>query len=78
MRRVPSDPRLWSGSRAGAGRRRTVRSFALFALGSLGTFLMAGRAVMWLGGPVWLAVALAGVGLVLAAWYLVRMLKPRR
>lgn len=39
---------------------------------------MAARAVMWLGGPVWLAVALAGVGLVLAAWYLVRMLKPRR
>ena len=57
--------------RAGS-RRRT--SFLLYALGSIGTFAMAARAVQWFDGPLWLGLAFAAVGLALAGYYLVRAL----
>jgi len=53
-------------------RSRSRRSFLLFALGSIGTFSMAARAVNWLDGPLWLALAFLAAGLVLAGYYLVR------
>ena len=59
------------GPRAGS-RRRT--SFLLYALGSIGTFAMAARAVHWFDGPQWLALALVAIGLALAGYYLVRAL----
>jgi hypothetical protein len=62
----------WRGPRQGSRRNR---SFLLFALGSVGTFSMAARAVRWLDGPVWLALVLLGTGLVLAGYYLVRALR---
>jgi hypothetical protein len=46
----------------------------LFALGSIGTFSMAARAVNWLDGPLWLALAFLTAGLVLAGYYLVKAL----
>ncbi|MET3949894.1 hypothetical protein [Arthrobacter sp. UYEF36] len=49
---------------------RSRRSFLLFALGSIGTFSMAARAVNWLDGPLWLALAFVAAGLVLAGFYL--------
>ena len=55
-------------------RSRSRRSFLLFALGSIGTFSMAARAVNWLDGPLWLALAFLAAGLVLAGYYLVRAL----
>ena len=51
-------------------RSRSRRSFVLFALGSVGTFSMAARAVNWLDGPLWLALAFVAAGLVLAGFYL--------
>ncbi|MEE2568471.1 hypothetical protein V1638_03535 [Pseudarthrobacter sp. J64] len=75
---MPSDPRAWSSDRGGQSRRRTIRQFALFALGSLGTFFMAVRAVAWLDGPVWLGLTFVGIGLVLAAYYLVRLFRAGR
>jgi uncharacterized membrane protein YfcA len=66
----------WRGARARSGNRR---SFLLYALGSIGTFVMAARAVHWLDGPDWLGLLFAGIGLALAAYYLVRALRgPRR
>ena len=53
---------------------RNRRSFLLFALGSIGTFSMAARAVNWLDGPLWLALAFLAAGLVLAGYYLVKAL----
>ncbi|MEC5178797.1 hypothetical protein [Arthrobacter sp. CG_A4] len=65
----------WRGPRQGS---RRSRSFLLFALGSVGTFSMAARAVHWLDGPLWLALAFLGAGLALAGYYLVRALaRPR-
>ncbi|MEC5192971.1 MULTISPECIES: hypothetical protein [unclassified Arthrobacter] len=61
----------WRGPRPGS---RRSRSFLLFALGSIGTFAMAARAVHWLDGPPWLALAFLGVGLVLAGYYLLKLL----
>jgi hypothetical protein len=61
------------GSRPGPGRRR---SFLLYALGAVGTFAMAARAVHWLDGPLWLGLTFAGIGLALAGYYLVRLLLP--
>ncbi|MDQ0849730.1 hypothetical protein QFZ65_001668 [Arthrobacter sp. B3I9] len=63
----------------GAWRRPPARSwrrnsFLFYALGSIGTFAMAARAVHWLGGPQWLALALVGAGLALACYYLTRAL----
>lgn len=55
-------------------RSRSRRSFVLFALGSIGTFSMAARAVNWLDGPLWLALAFLGAGLALAGYYLVKAL----
>ena len=55
-------------------RPRSRRSFVLFALGSVGTFTMAARAVNWLDGPLWLALAFLAAGLVLAGYYLVKAL----
>ena len=55
-------------------RPRNRSSFVLFALGSIGTFSMAARAVNWLDGPLWLALALLAAGLVLAGYYLVKAL----
>jgi uncharacterized membrane protein YfcA len=49
-------------------------SFLLYALGSIGTFAMASRAVHWFDGPPWLGLAFAAIGLVLAGYYLVRAL----
>ncbi|WP_307074612.1 hypothetical protein [Arthrobacter pascens] len=34
---------------------------------------MAARAVHWLDGPVWLGLVFAGAGIVLACYYLVRL-----
>jgi hypothetical protein len=51
-------------------RSRRRNSFLFYALGSIGTFSMAARAVHWLDGPQWLALALIGVGLALACYYL--------
>jgi len=67
----------WRGGRRialrGSGRSsRRSRSFLLFALGSVGTFAMAARAVHWLDGPLWTALSLLAAGLVLAGYYLVR------
>jgi hypothetical protein len=59
-------------------RSRPRNSFLLYALGSVGTFAMAGRAVQWFDGPLWLALACAGAGLALAGYYLVRALLGRR
>ena len=53
---------------------RSRRSFLLFALGSVGTFSMAARAVNWLDGPLWLALTFLAAGLILAGYYLVRAL----
>ncbi|KQN95387.1 hypothetical protein [Arthrobacter sp. Leaf69] len=61
----------WRGALRGSRRRR---SFLLFALGSIGTFTMAARAVGWLDGPSWLALAFLAAGLVLAGYYLVKAL----
>ena len=61
----------WRGALQGSRRRR---SFLLFALGSIGTFAMAARAVHWLDGPPWLALAFLAAGLVLAGYYLVKAL----
>ena len=55
-------------------RPRNRRSFVLFALGSIGTFSMAARAVNWLDGPLWLALAFLGAGLALAGYYLLKLL----
>ncbi|MDI3211852.1 hypothetical protein [Arthrobacter sp. AL12] len=55
-------------------RPRNRRSFVFFALGSIGTFSMAARAVNWLDGPLWLALAFLAAGLVLAGYYLVKAL----
>jgi hypothetical protein len=55
-------------------RSRSRRSFVLFALGSIGTFSMAARAVNWLDGPLWLGLAFLAAGLVLAGYYLVKAL----
>lgn len=57
--------------RAGSRRRN---SFLLYALGSIGTFAMASRAVHWFDGPQWLGLGLAVIGLALAGYYLVRAL----
>ncbi len=65
----------WRGPARGS---RRSRSFLLFALGSVGTFAMAGRAVHWFDGPLWLALALLAAGLVLAGYYLVKALARRR
>jgi len=61
----------WRGALSGSRRRR---SFLLYALGSVGTFAMAARAVNWLDGPLWLALALLAAGLALAVYYLVKIL----
>lgn len=61
----------WRGALRGSGRRR---SFLFFALGSIGTFSMAARAVGWLDGPPWLALTFLAAGLVLAGYYLVKAL----
>ena len=53
---------------------RRRRSFLLVALGSVGTFAMAARAVNWFDGPLWLALAFLAAGLVLAGYYLVKAL----
>ena len=60
-----------SGSPAGSRQRS---SFLLYALGSIGTFAMAARAVQWFDGPLWLALGFVAVGLGLAGYYLVRAL----
>ena len=65
----------WRGARARPGSRR---SFLLYALGSLGTFVIAARAVHWLDGPAWLGLLFAGIGLALAGYYLVRALRGPR
>ena len=62
------------GWRGALQRSRSRRSFVLFALSSIGTFSMAARAVNWLDGPLWLALAFLGAGLVLAGYYLVKAL----
>lgn len=79
MRRVPSDPRRW-GHQPSTGRsgRRNLKSFLLFALGSLGTFIMAARAVVWSEGPLWLAFVFVGAGLALAVYYLWKLVLKRR
>jgi hypothetical protein len=59
-------------------RSRRRNSFLFYALGSIGTFGMAARAVHWLGGPQWLAFALIGAGLALACFYLTRALLGMR
>ncbi|MCU1522502.1 MAG: hypothetical protein JWN19_2887 [Arthrobacter sp.] len=60
-------------------RSRSRRSFLFFALGSIGTFSMAARAVNWLDGPLWLALAFLAAGLALAGYYLVKALsRPQR
>lgn len=57
---------------------RQRRSFLLFALGSVGTFSVAARAVHALDGPLWLALAFLAAGLVLAGYYLGKALsRPR-
>jgi hypothetical protein len=55
-------------------RSRRRNSFLYYALGSIGTFVMAARAVQWLDGPLWLALAFAAVGLALGGYYLGRAL----
>ncbi len=59
-------------------RSRRRNSFLLYALGSIGTFAMAARAVHWLGGPQWLALVFLAFGLALAGYYLVRALRGWR
>jgi hypothetical protein len=53
---------------------RRRRSFLLYALGSIGTFSMAARAVNWFDGPLWLALTFVAAGLALAGYYLVKAL----
>ena len=65
----------WRGGLRGPRRRR---SFLLYALGSIGTFTMAARAVNWFDGPLWLALAFLGAGLALAGYYLVRALSRQQ
>ncbi|MCU1555760.1 MAG: hypothetical protein JWM13_3246 [Arthrobacter sp.] len=59
-------------------RSRRRKSFLFYALGSIGTFAMAARAVHWLDGPQWLGLAFIGVGLALGVYYLGRALRGRR
>ena len=67
------------GGRRGIPARSPRRnSFLLYALGSIGTFAMAARAVQWFDGPLWLGLAFAAVGLALAGYYLVRALRGWR
>jgi hypothetical protein len=68
---------------AGGWRRVPLRfrrrnSFLFYALGSVGTFAMAARAVQWFDGPHWLGLAFLVVGLALACYYLVRALRGGR
>ncbi len=76
MRRVPSS---WAGlpgpkATGRAGPKATGRAFVLFALGSIGTFVMAARAVHLLDGPPWLGLIFAAAGLGLAGYYLLSAL----
>lgn len=54
--------------------RSSRRSFAAFALGSLATFSVAARATHYLGGPAWLTATFLAVGILLALYYLYRLL----
>ena len=67
-----------AGWRNIALRSRRRNSFLFYALGSIGTFAMAARAVHWLDGPQWLGLAFIGVGLALGVYYLGRALRGRR
>ncbi|KNH15632.1 hypothetical protein ACU18_16320 [Arthrobacter sp. ZBG10] len=77
MRRVPADAGQWEATRRLLTGPRTVRSFLTYAVACVGTFAMAGRAVHWLGGPVWLVLVFLGLGVLLAGYYLVRVLRRR-
>ncbi len=78
MRRVPSSPAAWATTRPRQSKTGAVRSFLLLAAGSIGTFLMAARAVHWLGVPVWLGLVFAGAGIVLAGYFLTRFMLASR
>ncbi|MEV7648713.1 hypothetical protein [Arthrobacter sp. NPDC089319] len=54
--------------------RASRRSFAVFALGSLATFSVAARATHYLGGPGWLTATFLAVGILLALFYLYRLI----
>jgi len=65
----------WRRVLTGSRRRNP---FLFYALGSIGTFAMAARAVQWFDGPHWLGLAFLGVGLALACYYFGRALLGRR
>ncbi|MCB5293186.1 hypothetical protein [Arthrobacter sp. SO3] len=71
---IPGLMRRLGGPRGTRGRR----SFLLYALGSIGTFTMAARAVQYFDGPLWLALGFLAAGLALAGLYLVRALSRRQ